>query len=297
MTGPARLTVIEEHHEAFHVWHRARQAGWIAPRGNSLLHIDEHSDWDFPRLTRPILSAQAPREEALSFTREQLHIGNFIWPAVYLDTFGQVLWCRANVVKEHPANRMFIVATDEHRREFVTGRTPHETVSIGYGEPHFVHHQMIPLTHELEPMGPLTMGICLDFFSGWVYPKPADARLEITAAEARRFREDPYHFLRLAPGSRVRLSEEDGRHVLVFNDYGYEEWPRLRVDEAEIDRRVARVCELLARRPLDMRLITISRSRLSGYTPADQWEYIERRMIEGLRRLYDIDEVALDALP
>ncbi len=297
MTAPTRLAVIEEHHEAFHVWHRARLAGWIAPSGNTLLHVDEHSDWDFPRLTRPILSPDAAREEALAFTRDELHIGNFIWPAVYLDTFSQVLWCRANLVKEHPSNRMFIVAADEQKRQFLTGRTPHATVSIGFGDPHFVHYQMIPLSHEPEPMGPVTLGVCLDFFSGWVYPKPVGAEIEVTAAEAQRFRDNPYHFLRLSPGSRAALEERDGAWFIVFNQYGYEEWPRLRVDEAEIDRRVERMCEMLARRPLDMRLITIPRSRLSGYTPMDQWEHIENRVLEGLSKLYLIEQVALDALP
>lgn len=296
-TAPCRLVVIEEHHEAFHVWHRARYAGWIAPSGNALVHIDEHSDWDFPRLTRSILSPDASRDESIVFTRDQLHIGNFIWPAIYLDTFDQVLWCKANLVKEHPNNRMFIVATDEHRREFVTGRTPNNYVTIGYGAPHFVDYQMVPLSHVPQVEKPVTVGICLDFFSGWVYPKPVNARIEITAAEAERFLTDPYHFFRLSPGSRPALLEEDGRFLLTFNDYGYEEWARLRVDEAEIARRVDRACELLSRAPLNIRLVTISRSRLSGYTPADQWEFIEERVIAGLSRFLDIEPIALNALP
>lgn len=40
--------IIEEHHEAFLIWHYAIIKGLINKNRNTLLHIDEHSDMLLP---------------------------------------------------------------------------------------------------------------------------------------------------------------------------------------------------------------------------------------------------------
>ena len=55
-----------------------------------------------------------------------------------------------------------------------------------------------------------------------------------------------------------------------------------------IDKRVNKFIDFLIRNNLKPGLIDICRSRYSGYTPADQWEYIENKLMEGLGELYNL---------
>ena len=41
-------------------------------------------------------------------------------------------------------------------------------------------------------------------------------------------------------------------------------------------------------------IIDIARSRFSGYTPHDQWQFIENNLIERLSALYDLDIKTVD---
>jgi hypothetical protein len=283
-----KLVVFEEHNEAFFVWHQAKKNGWIASSGNTLIHIDEHSDWNYPRLTQPILEGNESSEVALDFSRNQLNIGNFIWPAIYQKTFDQVLWCKASYMKEHPASRMFIIKTNEHGYEFVTGMTTQDFVSIGHGSPSFVHYQKIPLSHQITVKAPVVISICLDFFSSWVFPKTKNSEIEISQREAEKFKNDPYHFLKLTTGSRVDLIYKHDQPFLMFNQYEYEEWSRLKVSPEEIDNRIDKLLHMISKPEIDIKLVTISRSRLSGYTPDDQWEFIEQKLIDKMSEIFDI---------
>ena len=91
--GRVPLIVIEEHHEAFFVWHRAICNGWMKPAGNTLLHLDEHHDLSVPVLRTPLRALRTP-EEVARFTYGELGIGSFIWPAVYTGVFEQFFWMR-----------------------------------------------------------------------------------------------------------------------------------------------------------------------------------------------------------
>lgn len=51
---PIPTFIIEEHHEAFIAWNYAVQKGLIPPTGNTLFHVDEHSDMGMPRFNRSI---------------------------------------------------------------------------------------------------------------------------------------------------------------------------------------------------------------------------------------------------
>ena len=43
-------------------------------------------------------------------------------------------------------------------------------------------------------------------------------------------------------------------------------------------------------------VVVVARSRLSGFTPADQWAFIERTLLERLGALYDLDGFTIDVL-
>ncbi|MGI6647526.1 MAG: UPF0489 family protein [Bacillota bacterium] len=48
------LYIIEEHHEAFFIWHYGYFKGLINPFGNTVLHVDSHEDLVLPRLNSSI---------------------------------------------------------------------------------------------------------------------------------------------------------------------------------------------------------------------------------------------------
>src|SRR5437773_2525459 len=110
MTGPhnmhsaARvpLVIVEEHHEAFCVWHHAIWRSWLARRGNALLHVDEHSDLRLPRLRRLPDQFSGPADVA-RFAYEDLGIGTFIWPAVFQRIFDRMIWLRPMILNREPA--------------------------------------------------------------------------------------------------------------------------------------------------------------------------------------------------
>jgi len=99
--------------------------------------------------------------------------------------------------------------------------------------------------------------------------------------------------LRLTTGSRVDLIYKNEQPFLIFNQYEYEEWSRLRVNAEEIENRIDKLLHMLSKPEIDIRLATISRSRLSGYTPDDQWEFIEQRLKEKMNEFFDIELCSL----
>ena len=78
---------IEEHHEAFLVWHDAIKRKFLPKKGNTLLHVDQHSDLAKPVLRTSINELKLEKEALLSFTYDELGIGNYIFPAVFTGIF------------------------------------------------------------------------------------------------------------------------------------------------------------------------------------------------------------------
>lgn len=299
MAKKVKTIILEEHHEAFVTWMRARDIGWIEDQPHKLLHIDDHSDWDFPRLAESLPKSDASIEELRRFTYAQLNIGNFIWPGVYRGLIDGMYWHKASFTKDQPRVRMFIVAVEEQEREFITGSLPNEeqkTVSVGVTPPRFVHHQRIPDRAEIPGEGPVILSLCLDYFSGYAYPVPQSPKIEVTAEAFEEFVGNRYHFLKLAPGTMITPREEDGRYWLLFNDYGYPEWPRQISDDDEIARRLERVRQLVNRHVDRLQLITISRSVISGYTPPNQADKIQQGTLDMLSSLLPLECLDFDEL-
>jgi hypothetical protein len=86
--------LIEEHHEAFLVWKYAILNNWMPARGNSLLHIDEHSDMGTPRFNTSIYNLNGDTNVIKNFVYTELNIASFIMPAIYQDIFDKVYWIK-----------------------------------------------------------------------------------------------------------------------------------------------------------------------------------------------------------
>ena len=274
---------LEEHHEAFLIWHHAIQRGLIAPAGNILVHIDEHDDLGLPRLHRPLEHLGTELRDIADFTYTELDIGNFIWPAAYLGILSQFHWMRARHSSEVVSRRLFIRTANEARTEFVT-RAEDDGVSSPA-----LSCSLINPDSEFEFGAQVILDIDLDYFCSNRYPDLAGRRIEVTEDTWQEFTGNRYHFLRLLPGSKITAAQEDDRYFLYFNQFDAPE--RTEDEQArqtwEITARLDRVMAFLDRNQVRPSLIMTCRSQHSGYTPVHQCAVIERAVWGRLRERYD----------
>jgi sulfatase maturation enzyme AslB (radical SAM superfamily) len=293
--GPAvPLVVTEEHNEAFLVWHSAVRHGLLPPAGNVLLHVDQHSDMKSPRLHRPLPPLDAELAEVVPFTYQELDIESFIVPACLQGLFERIEWLQRD---EEPAAWRFAVSSLRDERKVLAVRRQ----SAAGEEPPAGSRWVTWLTRRLDgpPPGPpgaggaLVLDVDLDYFS-CDEALNRRASIEVTRAELESFLGDPFHALRL--GSRFRSRVEDGRCYLDFNCFDEELVSPRRATEEQIAQRVQELVAFLARHHIRPQVIHLTRSRRSGFTPADQWQRIEEMLLGGLHSLFDLRMVSLDEL-
>jgi sulfatase maturation enzyme AslB (radical SAM superfamily) len=291
---PIAVIVTEEHNEAFLVWHAAVRHGLLPARGNVLLHVDQHSDMKAPRFHRPLPEIGADLAEITRFTYQELDIESFIVPACLQGFFDRIEWLQRD---EPPATWRFCVTSLRGEREVLATRKQ----APGGDEPPVEGPWLTWITRGLDGPAPeppaagagTVLGIDLDYFS-CDEALNRRASVEISRAELESFENDPYHALRL--GSRFRSRVEDGRCFLDFNCFDEELVSPRRSTEAEYASRVRDLVEFLSRNRLRPQLIHITRSRRSGFTPADQWQRIEDLLLGGLHSLYDLRMTSIEAL-
>lgn len=296
MSARVPVYVVEEHHEAFCVWQRAAAAGVIAPEGNTLLHVDEHSDMSLPRLGRPLKSIAGP-DDLVRFTYGELDIGNFIWPSIYLGTFNRVCWMRLRHKGGSPWQRMTVCGRNADATEFITGGSLAGTPYENAPDARSMEFSQITTADTLRTDQPVVLDIDLDYLYCNDYPDYSGREIEISPEAYRLFHADRYHFLRITPGSDVSAEERAGRYFLVFNQYGRERTPLTAgTVEPAVRERVAALMQFLERHAVNPPLVTICRSVHSGYTPATHAAFIEETMLAALDAAYGIDIVPISEL-
>jgi len=295
VTSP-RLILVEEHHECFFAWNYAVRRGWLQPAGNTLLHVDEHSDLSLPRLRRPIHSIGDDADLA-RFTYDELDIGNFIWPAVYQGIFNRVLWLRHKHRSSESWKRMALCAKNEERTEFITGSSLAGTKHADAADMRWMEYSPITTESTLRTDQPVVLDIDLDYFCSNQHPDYSGQEVEITRAAFEQFENDRYHFLRVAPGSDVRAEQRAGRYYLMFNQFAGK--PALTVDEpvrANIELRMTAFFDYLKHHAVRPVLVCICRSSRSGYTPKEHLGFIEERLMDALRTHYTTENVFIDSI-
>lgn len=286
------LVLVEEHHEAFFAWNKAAAEGWMPSGAVTLLHVDEHSDMSVPRLRRP-MPAAGDLAALADFTYRELDIGNFVWAAVYQGHFNRVLWLRHRHKGAGSWREMSICARNAAGLEFVTGKL--EGTEWEHA-PDRRRMEFAPIHpgDMVRTDQPVVLDVDLDYFCSNDYPDYAGRELEISAAGYRDFTENPYHFLRIAPGSRISAFERDGRHFLRFNDYP--DPPGRTAAADEIPARIAALQQQLRENGVRPALVIFCRSVESGYMPRDVIERIEDGLRAALRELWPLAERTIHEL-
>lgn len=269
--------VMEEHHEAFYFWREAVLNGTLPGKGCSLVHIDEHSDMDLPTLQRPMPGKDASLEETRAFILRELNIANFIWPALLGGTFSEVWWHRDHETTQPYDGPVSVFTTDVERRALVWSKGPLPDFLAGKEDAAQARFARVRELEEIAPKGPVVLDICLDYFSCNLTPERPDVALEVTDEEFERYRSDPYHLLRIAPGAPVTPTDRDGRKLLVFGRASGRGEGRTADRDAALAR-LARLESWLDAKDLDCRLIDVSLSKISGYTPEDLCDELLERL-------------------
>jgi hypothetical protein len=293
---PIPIVTVEEHHEAFLVWNHALLAGTIPAAKNTLLHVDEHADMGLPHLRVPLRAIRGDLRAIQRFTYSEISIYEFITTAVYQGLFDRLYWLQ----RATPHRQMQQIAVSSHAGQGLALRLsagPAAPDSDGESAVYFVQ----TLEHGFAPGASTVLDIDLDYFSCDQAERQVQ-RLEVTAAEFQSLRENPYHFLRINQGNRVQARCEHGRYFLYLKEYQDDAPCPLRMPAELIRRRIEDLRDYLERHTVSPRLITVARSRLSGYTPADQWRFIETNLLEMLARIYDLEyhslaDIAPDPVP
>jgi hypothetical protein len=294
------LVVVEEHHEAFYVWHYAIRKGWMAAEGNTLLHFDAHSDMALPRLRRPLESI-GDLADLAEFTYAELNIGDFIWPAAYQGLFNRLLWVRYRQRLSEGGWRTILVGPKNRQRtEFFTVSSLASTPYANAESVRSVDYAPMSTEESLKTDQPIVLDIDLDYFCCNEYPRLPVQELETTRTVYEEFHGNPYHFLHFAMG-KISVVARDGKYFLIYDDFpGREDpgSPPALADRDEIRNKIANCAEFLTSYFVVPPLIVLCRSVHSGYTPREQSAFVEETLIEHLQGLYNVDTLSIeDVLP
>lgn len=284
--------IFEEHHEAFFVWNYAVMNQLIQRFDNVLLHVDEHSDMDVPRFNYSINSIKDNLHKLYEFTYNELTIANFIIPAIYQGIFSRCYWLYQSN-DEGRADKKTLCVHSHNREGRALKIASDRTVGmLTFFDSDFKNtlFKSIKTHNEFLEDKSIVLDIDLDYFSCNSPHHNRQIKLEVTKEQYDEFNEDKHHLLRISLGSGVRSRAAEGKYYMFINTSSDGIISsKLKVSEAEIIRRIDVFTEFLLKNKVEPQLIDICRSRLSGFTPDDQCEFIEEKLVEKLKSIYDIE--------
>jgi len=295
-TPEVPIFIIEEHHEAYFIWNYGYYNGFINACGNTLLHVDSHEDTVIARLNSSIDELGDDLKEIYEYGYRELGIASFIMPAIYRGILNNYTFlCRYDDFTGKKTNH-YIASYKSEGTYFITGeinpilRLKLESDENQWGKYQFYSQQVIGPGSKFTTSQPLILDIDLDYFSCDNSLSSVEKKLEITEAAYNEFNNNIYHPFRILPVAGITVSQSDDRYYLYYHEW--QEPPDMKkVSRELIDKRINRFVEFLKKNNLKPGLIDICRSRFSGYTPADQWEYIENKLMEGLAQLYNLQVI------
>ncbi|WP_268225313.1 peptide arginase family protein [Sinomicrobium oceani] len=288
LKGEIPCFVVEEHHEVILVWAYLIKNGLVKSNRNTLLHIDDHSDMSVPFLDTSIDNLFDKNYNLIkSITYNQLGIASFIVPAIYLGFIDQVSWVKCGVQK-NTSYEMYTCSLNGNGKDLMLGKAREDLLQKEFLDlKTFIFNRLDIqglLTKECRNKN-ILLDIDLDYFSSIENPQN-EIKIQITKSEYLNFKDSTYHPLKFEVG-KIEVSHRAGKYYYIINQK-INCSSRRKVDFETIDNRIDDLVMAIKRKGLKPNGITISRSRYSGYTPIDQWQYIEQELLSKLKEIYEI---------
>ena len=282
--------ILEEHNEAFYVWKKCIRQGIIKKKDNLLLHFDDHADMQVPKFNHPLTEINSRNlNEIREFVYNDLTIASFIIPAVYLGIFNEVSWIRYDLPKDE-TQKLYISSyfndakflflrpnnnklTHDDRKEFIYKKI--ESTRIN-----FLNKQKKDVCLDID----------LDYFSCVVDPYTTnEVIINITKEEYDDFLHNKkYHSLKYLV-HKLEAKEFEGKYYYIINNYNTIYPSARKVSLETINQRIKELINSLKKFQIQPKLITICRSRISGFTPEDQYEKIEKTLLNSLKEYLSLD--------
>ena len=281
------LYIIEEHHEAFYIWNKATQEGILPPFGNTLLHVDHHPDFESGAYGTDFCELFSTLADMHTLTYKNLGIADFICPAIYQGIFNDVVLLQNYTpFLSKPEDKIIRLDTEcvlvveaptlFTRSALLNPEAQHRLFTYRTGGLGMFH---TPQT--------LVLDIDIDYFC-WddSLSGVADKRLEITGQAYREVTENPYHPFRLFPRAWLQPEEENGRYYLRYRGLPN---PVPIPEKERIQKRINLFINWLKQNEVSPCMISLCRSRYSGYTPGSVWKELETTLLTSLAEVYDYD--------
>jgi len=274
---------MEEHHEAFMIWNDAIEKKYLPQTGNSLLHVDQHSDMSKPFLRTPISKLEKNKEKIRRFTYDELKIGTFIYPAVYAGIFNTVYWLlqEDDISKPKPMEKYVISTYKNQGKKFqVNQARPTSKGSVTF------MRRDLTIKEPLKVDQSLVLDIDLDYFSCSSYQnKPI--KVEITKKQFGEFNKNKYHPLRFEYHCYTKKIAD--QYFMIFNqNEDIVIRPHSKVSNNQVSSRINTFVDWLQTNEISPNIIDVCRNTYSGYTPGAQREFIEDHLISKLKEIYSI---------
>ena len=280
-----RIYILEEHHEAYLIWYYAIRKGLIKESNNSLLHIDQHADMDLPIFSASIRNRKDSLKDVQEFTYQELGISNFIVPALYKGIFKIVYWVNHGYFRKNETMGYILYSLGEKGKAFsLKEDIPFNRERAGADRKRF-DYRILTLWDDIDPSQGIVLDIDLDFFSCIKIPL-VRSEIEIAKKEYDMFQKNRYYFLKLRTDCMVKAVKRKGNYFLVFNDLKHKVPFGLEVSAEKILFRIDMLKKFLIRNRIVPAVITLCRSRHSGFTPLDGWEFIEQKLVDTLKAVY-----------
>lgn len=275
---------IEEHHEAYYIWHQALADGWIQKTGNLLLHVDHHDDLESGFYKRDFSQPIGGPEEALEFVQSDLGVADFIVPAFWDGLFDEMINFTSIFAQEKPPQEK-IVRLGKQGSLIFRDIIP----LVDSGENDASIKQIRYTASSLSPVEitkPVVLDIDLDYFC-WdnSLSTRIPAMVEVTEEAWNAFVNDPHHPFRIMARHLFEAKKENGRFYIEMQNLAGK--PKVTKPE-RIYQRVEKFLAWLKENNIQPQMIDICHSRLSGYCPADRWQMVEEAVLKGLSELYPI---------
>ena len=286
---------FDEHNGAFFFWHKARLKGaFRAPL--DLFHIDAHSDMGRPNFFRSSLYALAG-PDALDyyekFSRDELNIQNFIYPAVLSGVVRNVYFFYPRWREFRPAKGIIQVGSAFGEGKIIKypnwldKKNHQKTVQKALPDLKKFFYRAGSI-NQMPRRRTVILDIDLDYFACRdSVQNNRRFRLRITGDQFR----DRKAFLRdesiRLSGLEFTFKKEKRQPVVIIGFQKVPEKAHLPAHD-EIRKEADLLVQTLGERSVRPAVITLCRSRISGYCPAEYASAVEAVLIKRLSELYTL---------